>query len=558
MTKARITKKLVALATTMMMLAAMVMPAVAAPQGTITVHKYAGTSMLGAVGNTTGEQLTGTDLTAITAAGYTPLEHAEFTLYHLPQTDIDAVNAAITDTNLVEGHVIDISGAFPEVVFTMTDATTHTASATAVYGTPQTTDVAGEAVFGSGDIPDGYYVLVETSTPAGYQSASPSLIRLPLTKADGTFNYDVHVYPKNVSSEGIAVKSIVGLDTPVAFGDVLDFELKGKFISGSVTTAADLRDGTTYGLAEIQDNFDLTFEYVPNSLEVFWLDAAGELTGTALPPTFYDITTDTATGSPGGDLIVELTELGIDAAITGSHPGFGLALKAEYVGAPGALPKNSMQLSVIAAHAPVIPPIIVEIYAPSLKITIDKTTSDATGNLPLPGVVFAVAKEPIPAINYVPGTPASAFSAAELTQLENDYVVDATGVPITGVTDANGEVVLEGLDGYANAELSFYVKELETVAGYQLKLETVEVKFASQADYKLSNPGWFDGTDWLANVVINENVTIRNYEIDEEDVESPGFSLPLTGGAGTLVFTAVGILVMCAAVVVYLKGKKQA
>ena len=571
MTKVRMTKKLVAMATTILLLAAMVVPVIASQPntGTITVHKYAGNSILGAVANQTGEQLVAADLAAITAAGYTPLENAEFTLYQLPAAEIATLTGVVTAANGIERHNITIVGGLPRVTFTMTDGTQHTASATVAYAAPEVTDALGIATFGAGDIPDGYYVLLETETPDGYQTGSPSLIRLPLTKADGTHNYDVHLYPKNISSVGSAVKSINGQDSPVENGDIVNFELKGRFNSATVGSAADLRNDVavpmTYGIAEIQELFDTTFEYVAGSLTVHWLDATGEITGGALAGTFFDITTDTATGSPGGDLIVRLTPAGIDEAILVGASGFGLVLDAEYVGTPGATPgggipatvTNTMGLLVVAPGASITPPVIEEIFVPVLNIIVDKRTSDATGNAPLPGVTFAVAKVEAPTMNYVPGTPASAFSSTELTQLASEYVVDATGVPITEVTDATGKIIFTNLEGYTNAGMSYYLKELATADGYQLKVDTVEVVFKSRTDYATDNPTWFDGTDWVAGVQINETARVLNYELTETDLDSPGFSLPLTGGAGTLAFTAVGILVMLGAAIVYLNGKKK-
>ena len=564
MTKVRISKKLVAIATTLVMLVAMLLPVIAAPgtpEGSITVHKFSGSTIAGAVANLTGEELSPTDLAAIAAAGYAPLEDAEFTLYQLPEVEMAAVYAAITPTNGVASHVIHLVGGFPVVTFTMADGTTHTATATAVYET-QTTDTAGQAVFGNDDIPDGYYVLIETDTPTGYSTVSPSLIRLPLTRADGTANYEVHVYPKNISTAGTAVKSIDGLNEIVSNGDVVSFALKGIFNSATVSSAADLRNDIavpmTYGIAEIQENFDATFEYVSNSMTVHWLDAFGEITGAALPTTFYTVT-DTATGSPGGDLIVRLTDAGIDAAILAGAPGFGLALDAEYVGTPGVgeTVTNTMSLSVVAPGASPPPPIIVEIFVPTISIVVDKRTSAEAGDLPLPGVTFAVAKVENPDIFYVPGTPHTAFNATELASLENDYVVDTTGVPITGISDAAGQIIFSNLDGYTNAGVKFYLIELETVSGYQLKSEAVEVEFDSKTGYMSLNPGWFDGSDWKENIQIIEGATIRNYELEETDPDTPGFSLPLTGGTGTLVFTAVGIIVMLGAAIVYLQGKKK-
>ena len=556
MTKSRITKKLVALATTIFMLAIMLMPVTAGVnEGTITVHKYGGDSISGAIANTTGEELDASDLGSITAAGYTPLEGAEFTLYQLPQAQIDAVNASITATNIIEFYRITVVGGFPVVTFTMTNGSTPSATATAAYGTPQVTDASGKAVFGNANIPDGYYVLLETDTPANFQTTSPSLIRLPLTNNDGTFNWDVHVYPKNVTSA--IVKRIDGLQTPISTGDVVSFELKANFNSATVRSAADLRNDATsvYGIAEIQENFNNAFQYEPGSLEVYWLDGAGNITGAPLPAAQFQVT-DTATGSPGGNLIVRLTNAGIDTAITGTRPGFGLKLKAEYVGSESAA-VNTMQALIVAADASLTPPMSTTIYVPSVNIVINKRTSVATGDRPLGNVTFAIAKVPVPTIHYVPGTPASSFTPAQLSALAANYVVDATGVPRTGVTDSEGRLTFFNVDGYTNDAKSYYLKELTTVSGFQLLASTVEVKIESKTTYQGTNASWFDGTNWLENVQINAPVMIRNYTVVEVSENEVGFSLPLTGGAGTLAFTAVGIIVMIGAAVVYLNGKKK-
>ena len=566
MTKVRINKKLVAIATTILMLVAMAMPVAAAPgnpEGSITVHKLSGRTMTGATPNLTGEALSPAELAALTAAGYTPLVGAEFTLYQLPQAQIDTINADITSTNGVVSHAITFVGGLPRVTFTMTNGNTHIATATAPYGTPQVTNASGQAVFGNNNIPDGYYVLVETDVPAGFREAAPTLIRLPLTRANGTFNYDVHVYPKNISLLDVAIKSVNDLERPVSNGDVLTFELKGRFSSPTVSSAAELRNDTTipptYGIAEIQENFANTFQYVTNTMTVHWLDGSGNITGVALPATFYTLT-DTATGSPGGDLIVRLTQAGIDAAITAGAHGFGLRLNATYVGRPvaGVQPVvNKMQLLVVAPGETPPPPVETEIVLPTININVNKRTSEATGSAPLENVIFAVAKVAVPAINYTPGTPASAFTPAQLTSLANDYVVDATGVPITGTTDAAGQIIFSNIDGYNNAGVSFYLKELQTVPGYQLKPNTIEVKFLSRAEYQTLNPTWFTGNNWNEGVRVVESATVRNYLLEETDPDDPGFSLPLTGGAGTLAFTAIGILVMFGAALIYLRGKKR-
>ena len=151
MTRQRITKKFVAFATAALMLVAMVVPAVAAPdrpEGKISVYKFSGASLANAEANTTGEVQT-------VDPSYEALEGAEFTLFLLDQDDINVVNAAISANNKVARHTIAMVDGEPVVTFHMTgDATLdppvvpYTIVAN-VTGTPlvETTDAAGEAFF---------------------------------------------------------------------------------------------------------------------------------------------------------------------------------------------------------------------------------------------------------------------------------------------------------------------------------------------------------------------------------------------------------------------------
>ena len=585
MTKGKTSKRFVAFATIMMVLAAMMMPATAAPgnpEGQITVHKLAGNAP-GAINNHTGERLSSLP------AGYTPLGGAEFTLYTVNAADIATVNAAITADNKLVGHSIDASGAAPVVTFNLFNSTTSTpstltATASVVYGVETTATGTGQAVFGP-NIPDGYYVLVETDTPAGYDGAEASLIRLPLTYGvtatnPGTFNYDVHIYPKNVSNTDFVVKEMPAEQAPVTKDSIVPFELKAKFKNdaaapNTVNSIADLRDGDgsvsdpyTYGTAKITESFSTYFE-LSGTISVYWLDSNGEIdtgAGALTDVTDYVIAPTSATATTGAIYEVSLTNAGIDKAILGNKVGFGLVLNGKYIGTPTGTQgspttlTNTMTALMNPATGNGGGGGTSTTHIPSISIKVNKT--DQVTNAVLPGVTFAVAKVATPAMNYVPGTPASAFSAPELTALAANYVVDATGVPITAVTDASGNVAFSHLEGYTDAAgATYYLKELATASGYQLKINTIQVTFNTKAGYiaDTATPAtWFDAADkWTALAQVVESVDITNAPLGTQDGDEPGFSLPLTGGAGTVAFTAIGIIVMLGAAVVYLHGKKR-
>jgi Gram positive anchor. len=578
MTRQRITKKLVAFATAALMLVAMVVPVVAAPdrpEGKISVYKFSGTSLANAEANTTGEVQT-------VDPSYEALEGAEFTLFQLDQDDVNVVNAAISANNKVARHTIAVVAGEPVVTFHMTgDATLDPPVApytiiANVTGTPlvETTDSAGEAFFGSDATPlaDGYYVLVETDTPEGHLMAAPSLIRLPLTDTDGNPNYDIHVYPKNVKTAGIAHKNIHGLETPVSTGDTVSFELKGAFNSASVGSAADLRNDSVspvvYGTARIIETFNAAFRYVPDSLEVRWLDADSEFVGAALTEGVHYTVTNTAVAAPGagGEITVDLTPAGIDAAIEAGIAGFALTLDAEYVGTPdsesGAEPTaitNKMTL-IVTAPGGIDEPIIDEVHVPSIAIVINKTDSDGA---PLENVVFAVVTKAVVGLNYDPANTYTRVQLEDAGYIVNEAIsTDADAKALIATTNAAGEIVFSNLNGYTNAGVDFWLKELATVDGFQLKTNTIRVSFDTKDNYLAANPTWAVETtagvfDWAEGVKITETVSVENYKIDEVDPDDAGFSLPLTGGAGTLIFTVLGIIVMLGATGAYLHGKKR-
>jgi Cna protein B-type domain. len=552
MTKGKLTKKIVALAATVMMLFAIAMPAMAAPNtGKITVHKLAGNSA-GTIPNNDGVQL------GSLPAGYAPLAGATFTLYRVNQAQLDALMASTSDTNTFVSHTVN-PGVSPTVTFTLSGTGPATVNATMLSA--QTTNAAGEAVFGP-NLADGWYILQETVVPAGYDASEPSLIRLPMTSA-GTPNYDVHVYPKNVSTEGLAIKEITGAPQVVTTGTIVPFELKARFRNletlpaNKVSSAADLRATTSpsmnpadYGNATITESFNTYFE-LSGTIAVRWLTATGDLdltpSGLLTLGTHYTITTTPATAISGAIYAVSLTPAGIDAAIAQGKSGFGLQVNARYIGTPSAgqgTPdklENKMVVNMQkAGGAPVIVIVDDETHIPSISIQVDKVKQE--DGTPLAGVTFELATVPVPT-------------------LPSHYVTGAGGVRLTATTDTNGNVYFAHLPNYSDAAgITYYLVEVSTVPGYILPLGTTAVTFKSKMAY-LADPAapaaWFNGADWTSEAQIVEVSEIKNAKDTETPETEPGFSLPLTGGAGTVLFTAIGIVVMLGATIVYLNGKKK-
>ena len=567
MTKKRLVKKVVALVATAMMLVGMAIPAMAdvtnADTGTITVHKYAG-NQEGVIPNTTGSEIDPDDNAHPLKNGYTALAGAEFTLYKV--NSLTGVTAKLKTGATITSTVV-VPGAPPSVKYTFSDGDDITEATTAV-GT-DTTVASGQVVFGSGNLLDGVYVLVETSTPTGYNPAAPSIIRLPLTDASGNYNYDVHVYPKNVSNTNIVKKDIAGVTKPVTKNDIINFELKAKFLSDTVNGVGDLRNGSVYGSAVITETFSSYFDLEETpGVKAYWLDTAGEIDTTA-PIAAAHVTISTLPTGAGGSFTATLSTLGIDYAITNNKAGFGLTLSAKYIGAPSAAAgdaanriENTMNAKILKAGEadpdPTDPGPEDKTFVPSISIKVDK---DQSSGAALPGVTFALAKVAVPRVNLEAGKALASYPALDIPKIEADYVLNAAGEPLIAVTDGNGFVLFSNLDGYSNSTgATFYLKELATVAGYRLRVPSIEVNFKTQAQYIISNDEWFDDSDnWLENANVTETATVINYKLEEPGGgEEPGFSLPLTGGAGTIAFTVAGIVLMLGAAVLIVRKRKEA
>ena len=553
MTKARITKRIVAIATTMLMLAFMVMPASAAEQGKITVTKLAGDSMTGALPNFTGAEV------GTLPTGFTPLAGAGFTVFQIPNAALttQVINKA-TGGVTITGHSVSTSVP-PAVTWRFSDGSANVTipAVTVPWGAEQMSDAAGKITFDGGSaagiIPDGWYVLVETTTPSGHVTANPSLIQMPLTLQNGQPNYDIHVYPKNINEDKVAVKSMSGVDRPVSHGDSITFQLKTQFLSSSVSSVSDLRatpgpsaNNADYGMANIEERFSPYFTRTTNieNIRVNWLGTDGNIAAGALTNnTDYIIVALPATATAGETIGVALTRAGIDKAIAANATGFGFELTAQYTGRPSAgigtaAPVINTMHAIIAAPGDTASPptVIVTTEVPTISVTGTKVDEDGD---PLAGATFKIATV---AVNPQP----------------NDFVKDANNADIVVTTDATGIFSFSNLPNYSNTDgITYYLIETAAPAGYNGG-SVIAVRWDNKAWYQTNHADNFDAQqNWRANIDLLKTIEVENTLIGENNPHSPGFSLPLTGGTGTLLFTAIGIIVMLGATGAYLHGKKR-
>lgn len=146
------------------------------------------------------------------------------------------------------------------------------------------------------------------------------------------------------------------------------------------------------------------------------------------------------------------------------------------------------------------------------------------------------------------------------TKATEEQIKEGSGIATALVTNANGQFQVQGL-----ACGTYYLKETKAPDGYVLPANPIKVELVdSEPD------GELDGCSVEGGIVPNEMSPLAVGEPGEEiqtgdnifefvvKNEKPGFNLPTTGGMGTVLFTAGGLVIMaCGAALVLVTLKKK-
>jgi len=612
-------KRIVALLATTIMLIGMLIPVSASGldasqpnEGTITVHKYErNTQPTAHLDNIfSGEKLD----TAITDTLGNPLENAGFTLFKLDMTAVEAVLASDSADSITGYEVDETAAPIYKVIFsfataadvavTVVDPADVVNAATGLAdgsGLEVMTDSNGIATWGNDNLLDGSYLLVETTVPAGYTQAASCVIRTPLTLNDGSdVNRDVHVYPKNLIEGNIVNKEVDALLQVINTNDIVPFKITTYFKNGldkndpaeapdAVESVSDLRSGAgtpgdpyRYGGFKVLDTLEAYFNFTDTAvvsgtpvgalsgnsdLDVYLVDAGGtRITGAnaLVAGTDYTISGITVgTYGQTGTIEIKLEAPGIDKAIAALADSLVVTFDAHYIGGVTADEGTTATTIKNTADAEMYPnggttPEIPEdeVYLPKAAIQIDKI--DEEGN-PFEDAEFALARVVAPTISFSEADwAANNYSAAQKTTLLSEYVCDVSGKPVTAITDATGNIIFNNVP-YTDAGATYYLKELSTQGGYELPVSTIRVYLPSKVEIDtdpayVAYNGLLDNEgNWIEGALLRITAEVENFP----QGTSNDFSLPLTGGFGTIIFTLSGIVLMAGAVALYLNSKKR-
>lgn len=370
----------------------------------------------------------------------------------------------------------------------------------------------------------GFYIIQQTKAPDnGYIASAPVLACLPMQKtAGGTWLSSYTAQPKDAK---ITVsKKVQAPDDPehiketiAEIGNTLEYKI--------VVDIAKYGSDITSPTYKIVDELPAGIEYKTGTAAVKFYKGSNP----AYPTGTYQVDYDGGTRTLTLDLkpnyaylaecdTVEITyqaTLDSDAVIenVGNENEVTLTYTTDSTGTEGHISDTA------------------KVYTLGLDITkIEK----GAPLVHLPGATFQVYKnsadadDPNNAISFVKsGTEYRVATEAEIT--------DGTGI-VTAITVSDtGDMTIKGLN-----DQKYYFKETVAPVGYNLPSDLFEITVAPEAaDYNAESKLDFDG-----------NFLHKDIENDS------GINLPVTGGMGTILFTAIGLLLMAGAAY-FLFGKKK-
>lgn len=456
------------------------------------------------------------------------------------------------------------------------------------------TDTEGIALFEN--LAQGRYLIVETDKPAHVTQATPNfLVDLPMTNPNGEgWNYDVHVYPKNVAVLGAAILTKVD-DDGLGLGGAT-FQLLYKATEEGDYTPVEGGSYTTNQEGKIVLNNLLAGYYQMKETNA---------------PEGYGLTTDVWT--------FQITNNGAVDEENGKETGRVLKETIVNYATPSNIVKNvttdgqdlestkSVGDNVTWIIKPAIPADIENYESFVVTDRLDsrltyKSTSVTAGNDALTVDVdyTVVYDNDLLTITFTPNglakldgkvlkievvtTLSESVTVGEINNTATLTYENAGGT--TGTEEDSATVWTGGIKIFkhtigntplAGAQFKVYISEEDAKAGQNaIQRGGKDLVITSNEDGYAIVEGLGEGNYWFVEikapvdengdpyamlkgpvkVTLDKDQTIDNY-VTKNILNTKLVSLPITGGIGTLIFTFSGIALMGAAALLYIRSRKK-
>ena len=563
-----------------------------ATTGSITIHKYE-------LNGTAGNPATGLE-TSTLPEGATPLPGVVFTAYQV-------VDAA-TLKAYYDGTADDTTEA--KITAAMADPTTLYTVSNGAYnvkdingntpnGGTTGTNAQGIAIFGS--MPLGLYLIVKTSAPDKVVTpVEPFLVSLPMT-VNNEWVYDVHVYPKNSTSEG----NVTLTKTDTAGSPLAGVTFKLEKQEGSSWTAVGENQTTnasgvitwsalTHGEYQITEISAPEGYIVDSNPIAFTVNDDNTITCNDERPLLrvgeFNTTSKTL------PLTLENEKPTIDKIIHSAasydplpEPNTGAVGDSVYFMIKVDIPVNITNMKTFtvtdtftglswptATHTPVID-VSSDAYTitktdNSLTVTFDPSKLGKTGSVNI-GYTLKIntdaAAESV-AVNDAQLTYSTnatttytvkdtvitnLYSATITKKLDSDTGNPAEGVKFKAYDNANLGTALTFtvVDGVYVQDPNGTVTELVTDADGK-----IEIGGLGKKTYYLVETETKAGYNLLSDAVEMNVGDEADFQYETTIVNKKGFNLPQTGGIGTLMFIVIGGVLMAGGICLVTTGKKRA
>ncbi|SHE24897.1 SpaH/EbpB family LPXTG-anchored major pilin [Actinomyces glycerinitolerans] len=483
----------------------------------------------------------------------------DLTIHKLAQTDSNGTSAGngLVDPSATGDPVSDVTFTITKLDFDLTtqagwqalaalDGDVSAARSHAT-GTTYTAVTGGDGLAVFNDVELGAYIVSETRTPANVTPAEDFIVTLPMTNAgtQTSWNYDVHVYPKNAIVD--ASKEVSDSSAP-SVGDTLTYTIKAD------VPKLDVAGGATIKNYQIVDPLDSRLSYSNATVSMIGTGAVSLTEGT-------DYNVVTATGEDGRTYVTvtftadgraKIAQARVDGDSSTQVQVVINAVVEEIGSGQGAIsneasliPNDSQTTWDPENPTPDVPGTPTEeVKSYYGKVTITKTGTDSKAASTYAGAEFQVYQ-------------------CSPTGASQGQTIDRAAANITGDALTANEVA-NGITTEDTAKFTTGEDGTVTIDALQTN------DFINNAD--VTNPGWYClvetrapagyelQSDPIAFQVLKSQVEASPYTIEFTVTDVPsnaGFRLPLTGANGILFLTIAGILLVGGAVLLAVHNKRR-